>query len=51
MPRRLTIAGEEQQGGRRRLPRWLPVVPGVVGALLGVGTNLYSTEFRAALDS
>ncbi|MGW4350502.1 alpha/beta fold hydrolase [Nocardia sp. NPDC004582] len=37
--------------GRFRIPVWLSVTSGVLGSLFGIATNLYSTEFRRALES
>lgn len=34
----------------RRRPRWLAVLAGLSGTLLGTATNLYSAEFRDALS-
>lgn len=32
-----------------RVPRWLAVLAGLIGSLLGIATNLYSAEFRGAV--
>jgi pimeloyl-ACP methyl ester carboxylesterase len=34
-----------------RLPRWLALLAGLTGSLLGIATNLYSTEFRHAITA
>ena len=33
------------------MPRWVAVVSGFVGSILGIATNLYSAEFRSAITS
>jgi pimeloyl-ACP methyl ester carboxylesterase len=33
------------------VPRWLTVLVGLAGSILGVATNLYSSEFRSAITS
>lgn len=43
--------GSRPQPGRFRLPRWLAATAGVAGTLLGLATNLYSAEFRQALQT
>jgi pimeloyl-ACP methyl ester carboxylesterase len=34
-----------------RVPRWLAIISGIAGSVLGVATNLYSAEFRNAISS
>jgi pimeloyl-ACP methyl ester carboxylesterase len=36
---------------RLRVPKWLAAVAGAVGTILGLATNLYSSEFREALSA
>ena len=36
---------------RLRVPKWLAAVAGAVGTVLGLATNLYSSEFREALSA
>jgi pimeloyl-ACP methyl ester carboxylesterase len=49
MPKRL--ARYELPPSKIRIPRWLAVLSGFVGSVLGVATNLYSAEFRNAISS
>ncbi|XVU28692.1 alpha/beta fold hydrolase [Actinoplanes sp. CA-054009] len=35
---------------RPRVPPWLALLSGAVGSVLGIATNLYSAEFRSALE-
>ena len=50
MTRRVTLQ-ENAPGPRLRIPRWLALVAGLLGSGLGIATNLYSAEFRAAFEA
>ncbi|GGN85225.1 hypothetical protein GCM10010112_65440 [Actinoplanes lobatus] len=41
---------DSSPSNRFRIPPWLAVVSGVIGSVIGIATNLYSAEFRAALE-
>lgn len=43
--------GRYNSTSRIRIPRWLAVMSGLLGALVGIATNLYASEFRHLLDS
>lgn len=43
--------GFDGSAGWPRLPRWLTVASGLVGSVFGVATNLYSAEFRRAIEN
>lgn len=49
MPR--TIPHYQLTRSKIRVPRWLAVISGIAGSVLGVATNLYSAEFRNAISS
>lgn len=42
--------GEDSPLVRFRLPRWLAILSGITGTILGFATNLYSENFRKAIS-
>lgn len=50
MPDQVAKHSSQSLQARFRVPGWLAVLSGMIGSVLGVATNLYSAEFRAALE-
>ncbi|MGH7928525.1 MAG: alpha/beta fold hydrolase, partial [Candidatus Binatia bacterium] len=50
MPDQVTKYPNRSLAARFSVPGWLAVLSGVLGSALGIATNLYSAEFRDALE-